>query len=309
VHTTVDDLTAQPGSLRPIPIGTNDPHGEHDHTASYSGADKYNPARLSVALIKSLRRVATLPDGAAFLAAAALTNPAYTAIEIEQEDCLLAVSDETPLSVLAEANRGPRAEALAEAGGHIMTRNDTDVREGLNGAAIVRVGTKGAHTHNGTFTVAENGYSPPHKMYLPLIRQAARRTAAWRAADKIIAMWDTTDPPPAGWVLCDGDNDTPDLTDCFVVPCDPEHASLGQRVDGDGVISGQFAVTSTSAGAAHTHHVPDVSLYPNGGLYPYVGPPTAGTGGSSWTHTHDGAMEHPYAPERYALYFIMYAGV
>lgn len=94
---------------------------------------------------------------------------------------------------------------------------------------------------------------------------------------------------PAGWVLCDGTNGTPDMRDFFV-----EFAASGQ----EGVAAGNNTVVASGQTNdwGHSHYGSDATDGPMVGGVPHA---------NTATHRHDIQASQPYIPPFYALNFIM----
>jgi hypothetical protein len=112
-----------------------------------------------------------------------------------------------------------------------------------------------------------------------------------------IIMWsDTIDTIPDGWVICDGNNGTPDLRDRFIVGAGSNY-SVGD-------IGGANEVTlSVNQIPPHTHEVPDGTT--GGGSGAQNGPLTGDTLSSQST---GGGQPHENRPPYYALAYIMRVG-
>ena len=111
----------------------------------------------------------------------------------------------------------------------------------------------------------------------------------------VIVLWSgaITDIPD-GWVICDGENDTPDLTDSFVIHADAD--SGGTRNVGD-------TGGSHTKDISHTHARGTYALTAGAGGIPSDGasyfPGVAGTSASGGSATQD------IIPKFYALAYIM----
>lgn len=142
----------------------------------------------------------------------------------------------------------------------------------------------GAHSHAGTLTATP---SP-----------ARRRLALYGGLREFpvipgcIVMWSgDIGALPGEWVLCDGDNDTPDMRGLFVAP-----AGTGQ----EGSTAGDNTVTSTAAlnNRSHSHG--------SGALKTRLAVSGAARHSASISHTHTFSDSQAWMPEFYALAFIMY---
>jgi len=111
----------------------------------------------------------------------------------------------------------------------------------------------------------------------------------------VIAMWHgASNAIPSGWVICDGNNSTPNLTDKFIKSTGTANAT------GGGTTSGATTLTIAQM-PAHTHAT-DVS-YGNaaaGGYYHTSQPGPTGSTGGGGSHTHTQAE-----PVYFSLIFIM----
>lgn len=85
------------------------------------------------------------------------------------------------------------------------------------------------------------------------ITSVSSGTSAVSIASGIIVMWSgAIEDIPSGWFLCDGDNDTPDLTDRFVLPADADSGGTNNVGDTGGVDS---VTLTTNELPAHTHDI------------------------------------------------------
>ena len=110
----------------------------------------------------------------------------------------------------------------------------------------------------------------------------------------VIVMWSgAVSVIPTGWVICDGANSTPDLTDRFVIHADAD--SAGTRNVGD-------------TGGSHTK---DLSHNHTGNTGYYQAGASSGADGDVLTGNHrhtistDGSATQDIMPKYYALAYIM----
>lgn len=133
----------------------------------------------------------------------------------------------------------------------------------------------------------------------------------------LIAMWSgSADAIPTGWVLCDGENNTPDLRNRFIVGAGSTYA-----VDATGgatsrtISSGVGATTlTTSQIPSHTHtYVAKAAMHRYGTtsndnhIYAPANTTATNTGatGGGGSHTHSFSAAVSILPPYYALCFIM----
>jgi len=124
----------------------------------------------------------------------------------------------------------------------------------------------------------------------------------------IIALWyGAIDDIPQGWVICDGENDTPDLTDKFIIHADADSGGTNDVAD----TGGAHSVTLTGAQSGLPIHTHAIATYEGGGggaakrvdgtdsdtLYQSVN--------SSPSAAANAASSHENRPAYYALAYIM----
>ena len=136
---------------------------------------------------------------------------------------------------------------------------------------------------------------------LPAISGAALTGLSAGVATGIIAIWSGAIVDiPSGWVICDGNNLTPDLRDKFVIG-----AGSGQAVNATGgSTSTSGATLSIAQLAAHTHTYANNPARSEGGdnasQSALQSTATTGSTGSGAAHTHTGTL-----PPFFALAYIM----
>ncbi len=127
---------------------------------------------------------------------------------------------------------------------------------------------------------------------------------------------------PTGWVICDGTNSTPDLTDRFVIHADADSGGTNDVGDTGGShtatplgsvgTSGAHTLsTSEMPSHTHTHTYYNVLACGSGGGIGWSGTTTVSTGstGGGGSHTHTGGTftgsSTTVTPKFYALAYIM----
>ena len=118
----------------------------------------------------------------------------------------------------------------------------------------------------------------------------------------IISMWSgAAGAIPSGWVICDGNNSTPNLTDKFIKSAAAAGATGGSSTTGAHTLSiaempsHNHTMGSNGASGSYTAHtaiVSNNSAHSNGTQFSYAG------GGGSHTHPQS-------EPIHFALIFIM----
>ena len=112
---------------------------------------------------------------------------------------------------------------------------------------------------------------------------------------------------PTGWVICDGTNSTPNLTDRFVIHADADSGGTNDVGDTGGSHTSGAHTLSTSEMPSHTHTYTTATStsqtnwgYPRED-YTFQPWPTYNTGstGGGGSHTHTAT------PKYYALAYIM----
>lgn len=95
----------------------------------------------------------------------------------------------------------------------------------------------------------------------------------------LISLWSgSIGSIPAGWLLCDGNNSTPDLRDRFLVGAGNNYSVGGQGGSADSVVvSHTHTATSVVTDPGHNHTAADVALTDSGEGYFVGGDTTTGT--------------------------------
>lgn len=108
----------------------------------------------------------------------------------------------------------------------------------------------------------------------------------------ILLWWGALEDIPAGWVLCDGNNETPDLRNVFVIGAGDTYA----LDDSGGSVNHTHDFTSD----AHDHGIPQAAGCPGAGPNPCLDSLDTDTEVATGTTDSDGVLP-PYR----ALYYIM----
>lgn len=121
----------------------------------------------------------------------------------------------------------------------------------------------------------------------------------------VIAIWSgAISAIPSGWVICDGNNSTPNLTDRFVIHASADSGATYDVADTGGSTTTGTSTLSISQLAAHTHTYNATNTNSEGGDNAaqsaiHASTATGSTGGGA-THAHASTL-----PPYYALAYIM----
>ena len=125
-------------------------------------------------------------------------------------------------------------------------------------------------------------------------------TAAAGIPSGVIVMWNSTVASiPTGWVLCDGNNSTPDLRDRFIVGAKQDDSGTaktnvtGSLTQTGGAATDSISVSGTTAATTSTRNFES-----------WVGSGYSGVNGNH-THTFSGSATVDTIPPYYALCYIM----
>ncbi len=243
--------------------------GGHSHSISFS----YEPPYVKFTFIRALQNMYYLP-----------------------KDGVILGYDEQFLDLIELSNEGfIRGGNTYESGGS----NSISITSLPGGTHIHRVAKEtggglmeslhpyiasGAHSHTGTVTITE---------YIKkALVKAFTAASPFIPPDRCIAFWEDLTPPP-GWLLCDGNNGTPDLRDYFLYI-----SSTSGTTTGDNTISVEGSLDSNSW---YHYHFDFSSWVENFHIYlPHEG--------LSWPHSHS-VYSIParmnFIPPFYALAIIM----
>lgn len=267
--------------------------GNHYHTTTFTPSLGYEETRF----IKSTEILDRFPAGALVLSDRILTPPSGVAQQIVVVD-----SDNNRFlkaNTSIDTAYNSHIVACSSDGDHIhnwVTLANTAFERGEAGSStqwVVKTGagaTTGAHVH--TFTTSAMTENMK-KIYLSAWTNAS---ASFQGFSNIIAMWESFTPPP-GWVLCDGNNGTKNLTKRFVMF--GPNSSVGQYA-GDGKLT--FSATLDSNDFTHEHMNQDDYLASRiTGTVPNVNHINSDT----FPHTHTvTTTQADFLPDYYSLVFI-----
>tara|TARA_A100000171_G_scaffold50274_1_gene61237 strand:- start:1027 stop:1512 length:486 start_codon:yes stop_codon:yes gene_type:complete len=159
-----------------------------------------------------------------------------------------------------------------------MSTIETNTVKPISGSSTLTLGESGDTVSLGTGVTAGTGLGVP---------------------SGVIAMWHgASNAIPSGWVICDGNNSTPNLTDKFIKSA----SSAGGT--GGGTTSGATTL-STAQMPAHTHTLDN---YVTGSVNHAGGNRNTLLGGTWTTSSTGGGGSHTHTqaePVYFALIFIM----
>lgn len=254
--------------------------GAHTHTA---GATTYNPSKRTALLIKADSDYSVLP---------AKTMIASSISQVHRG--LANVTDYSGKYIESKTSIGDIAEvktvALSSGGSHNHGGSSVCFGGDVDNNRVYRF-TAGAHT--GTITL-DGVTDNLKKVLLSLWTNASANFGPY---EKMIGMWESA-TPPGGWAICNGDNGTPDLRDCFIMPANS--GSENTTASGDNTVD---------------LLVPDDTNVTHTGSHDHSGSTRTAAGylawhkSTNWSHTHVHSMtdqaDISWLPPYYALTFIM----
>ncbi len=169
---------------------------------------------------------------------------------------------------------------------------------------MAKVKIQGSASGTGILTVTSPNTSTDRTITLP---DATGTLSVEGIPTGVIVMWSgAITNIPAGWVICDGTNGTPNLTDRFVIHADADSGGT-RNVDATGGSHTSGAHTlSTSEMPSHTHtytyrNAEQIHTSTGTGMQSWTGTSTgtSGSTGSGGSHTHTAI------PQFHALAYIM----
>jgi hypothetical protein len=186
---------------------------------------------------------------------------------------------------------------------------------------MAKVKIQGHASGTGILTVTAPNTSTDRTITLP---DATGTLSVEGIPTGVIVMWSgAITNIPAGWVICDGTNSTPNLTDRFVIHADADSGGTNDVGDTGGshtatplgsVGTSGAHTLSTSEMPSHTHSLSlsasDTS-HPSGSsdMARLDGSSSTGSTGSGGSHTHTGGTftgsSTTVTPKYYALAYIM----
>ncbi len=249
--------------------------GSHSH--SYSA--NYNPSQQNIILIKANSERPEFPANAIVLTHANI-DPIGDLTGLFPDNRYMRGS--TGLGASAQSFSGGSLSSAGSHGHHKMQPYYSTVGGGVRYFYNAFV----AHSNH------EISLSVSNESLTHAFLKAWSKTEAFTLKSNIIGMWEG-EIPPSGWVLCDGNNSTIDLRDCFI-----KFGSDG-NVGTKSVGTGQVTVSgSGSTAGGHDHqYSPGTGSYTRYGFYHQS---TAGE------HSHTiSSQTKSFNPPYYALTFIM----
>jgi hypothetical protein len=266
--------------------------GEHSHTITYTPTLGYEQMRF----IKSTENHDKFPANSLVLTSSILTPPSGVTQQIVVADSAhnRFLKSNTSITT-AYTSVSPACSTDGDHDHDWVTLANTAFERGEAGSSeqvVVITGpsdTDGDHAHTfASSSITEN----VSKVYLAAWTNAAED---FKGFSGTIALWESF-TPPAGWVLCDGNNGTKDLKKRFVIF--GPNASVGQY-QGNGTITLSSSLDSNNF--SHTHMNKDDYLASR--VTGTVSNVNHDTESVPHTHTVD-ASTVEFLPDYYSLVFI-----
>ena len=247
------------------------------HTHNISG--QYTPQRVNIVLGKADIEHSEFPQNAMVFAKDDLSSLGLS--NYYTDDRFIygssSVSQTGKVSNISVASGGTHT--------HITTALGRDTS---TGATVYNYVSAGAHTHSNISTsyISDN----LRKLYLSTWTNAS---AAFSIETNMIGMYESLTPPD-GWVLCDGNNNTPDMRNYFVVSSSvAKHGTTAGSAN-----SLTISSHSVSGSPVHDHH---------GGVVSQSWGYRERHASWAWSHSHTCSGTFSWLPPYYALSFIMKA--
>ncbi len=251
--------------------------GSHSHNIT-NGA--YSPLVNKIVLIKATQENAKLPAKSVLLNYGSMTTTGLSKV-FNNERFLMSSN------AISQAGAATALASLSTSGNHYHTGSHDYSRWDGGGQEKVYM----------TFNYA--GDHTPEDIAVDVSEAIKKvKLSAWTHASEqinllsnMIGMYESLTPPD-GWLLCDGNNGTPNLRDYFVMTTD------GSETSGAG--TNQITVsrsTSISHSFNHNHNSTFSNTQEDSGSYP----------NNVWSHTHTMSLNKAvsYLPPYYSLAFIM----
>lgn len=228
--------------------------------------------------------------------------PAYQNVKLLQA---MYGHDQLPANsvVFSKSNTAPTGlSAFVTSERFLRAANDTETAAAATGDKVVAISGEHAHGYQGQF--AEIGayannyryvYHAGHDHTLSgsfttdikrAFVRAWTKASAFDITEDLIAMYDSFDVPE-GWLVCDGTNGTPDLTDCFII----------LSADGTTTTTGDNTADLNYTLSAETHDH-------DGSVIASAYNKYAGYHSNLQSHDHDLIDTVDYKPPFYALVFV-----
>ena len=248
--------------------------GSHLHTISLN----YSPPYIGMKFIKASQNGIFLPSDAVVLS----WDTDFSNLTQQNWNSFLYIADS-----FGSGGSNTVSGVTSSNGSHKHGTNWSDFGYGSQSGYLRRTILTGDHTHSFTVSITES------------IKKAMLK--AWSAVSQfipkrgMIAFWGESTTPPAGWVECNGENNTPDLRGYFIYIT----SSTTGKTGNNSVIIPAFSVNSNSWSHNHIERRSDTQNNITGDTY---------HGDYSATHSHSvSGGTYSYVPPWLALRIIMKA--
>jgi len=222
--------------------------------------------------------------------------------EFPTNACILSTNSQSGLSVILD--NSSYLGAANSIGTYAEVKSD------------ITISSAGSHRHGNPYNATNTGgpapgdhqYTGAHSNIIPgsnlsinpdltrfLLSLWTNASNHFDPAQNMIAMWESLTPPD-GWLLCNGNNSTPDLRNCFINTVGS--GSEGSSSVGTGNTNG--SLNNITHSRSHSHMTQNVQS-----SYYFAGPHLS----FAWSHTHNSPSlsQTTWLPPYYALSFIMKA--
>lgn len=254
-----------------------DKRNAYDGAHSHGFTVNYYPSRSQQIFIKATINHSLFPKNSGLLSDVDLSSYGFS--QITPDNYLLFNGSFSSNYVSSSSVTG-----VTNTGGHAHIGGYGPIQPAGSGYHHISYSV-GAHSHSAGASITDNIY----RFYMS---QWSNASSDMAAVAGVYAMWEST-TPPAGWLICDGNNGTPDLTNYFIGFT--TNSGLWGTKTGNGTITSSG---SLNTGGSHQH----VGSYTNHN--------TVSTAYHSnyITHSHSfGSVATSFYPPWYKLVFIKVA--